>query len=132
MRTFIRKCPCCQKMSAIKPVIHSHPFHKSTFVPWYRRGVDTIGPFPPDQYGNTYILNVQDTMFCTRFCVLYSLKTTEAAECARCLLHLFGNFGTPSQLFSDNGSQFVNDIIAELTSRVGCEHPSLSHIPKKN
>jgi len=36
VRTFIRKCPCCQKMSALQPIIHTHPFVVNTFRPMER------------------------------------------------------------------------------------------------
>ena len=120
VRSFIKKCPCCQKMSFIKPLIHTHPFTNSTYVPWQRLGIDTIGPFPPDEYGNTYILHIQDTM--SRFSVLYPLKGLSANEAARCLIHLFGNFGTPAQIYTDNGTQFDNSIQDELVRFIGCEH----------
>ena len=41
---FIRRCPCCQKMSALKPVIHIKPFTLTTYNPMERICIDTIGP----------------------------------------------------------------------------------------
>lgn len=44
VKTFIKKCPCCQKMSYLKPVIHTHPFTLGTYQPMERVAIDTMGP----------------------------------------------------------------------------------------
>ena len=66
---FIKKCPCCQKMSAIKVPIHTHPFTTSASLPMERLNIDTIGPLPLDRYGNCYITVIIDCF--TRFIELY-------------------------------------------------------------
>ena len=55
VKIFIKKCPCCQMMSQIKPAIHTHPFTTSTYNPMESLNIDTIGPLPPDEDGNTAI-----------------------------------------------------------------------------
>jgi transposase InsO family protein len=45
------------------------------------------------------------------------------AECAvDALIEHFGIFGCPAQLVSDNGSQYVNNLIKEFTKLIGTEH----------
>jgi hypothetical protein len=55
VRAFIKKCPCCQLMSQIKPAIHTLPFTTATYNPMESLNVDTIGPLPADEDGNTYL-----------------------------------------------------------------------------
>jgi len=86
----------------------------------HRWNVDTIGPLPPDADGNCYILVLIDTF--TRWVELFPIKTVTGEEAAKVLLQHFGRFGQASELQSDNGSQFVNEIIAELCLIVGTEH----------
>jgi transposase InsO family protein len=57
-----------------------------------------------------------------RYVKLYPVKSTEAVHAVKALLQWIGTFGCPSQLLSDNGSQYVNNLIAEFTKIVGTEH----------
>jgi transposase InsO family protein len=120
VRKFIKQCPCCQKMSVLKVPIHTHPFTTAAYQPMERLNVDTIGPFEPDDSGNTYIITIIDCF--TRWVELYAVKDTTAISAANVLLLHMGRFGIPTQILSDNGSQFVNDIITEFTKLVGTEH----------
>lgn len=120
VKRFVRKCPCCQKMSHIKVPIHTHPFTTSRYEPMECINIDTIGPLPSDQFGNTYILVV---ICCfTRFVELYAINDTTAQPAARSLLAHIGRYGAPAQLRSDRGTQFVNNVIKELLQLVGTEH----------
>ena len=46
--TFIERCPCCQKMKRLKPVIHTIPFTLASYQPIKRICVDAIGPINID------------------------------------------------------------------------------------
>lgn len=120
VRKFIKQCPCCQKMSVLKIPIHTHPFTTAAYQPMERLNVDTIGPFEPDDNGNTYVITLIDCF--TRWVELYAVKDTSAKSAANVLLLHMGRFGIPSQILSDNGSQFVNELITEFTKLIGTEH----------
>ncbi|XP_068205367.1 KRAB-A domain-containing protein 2-like [Palaemon carinicauda] len=51
-----------------------------------------------------------------KFCVLCPLTTKRAEEVAAYLLDIFLTFGAPDILQSDNGREFVNAVIAELST----------------
>ena len=120
VRKFIQQCPCCQKMSQIKVPIHTKPFTTASHFPMERLNVDTIGPLKEDERGNRYIIAIIDSF--TRWIGLYGVRDV-TAECAvDALIEHFGIFGCPAQLLSDNGSQFVNELIREFTKLVGTEH----------
>jgi hypothetical protein len=53
---FIKACPCCQKMSFITPVINTNPFVTFSTEPIKCLNIDTIGPLPPDEEDNKYII----------------------------------------------------------------------------
>jgi hypothetical protein len=121
VKHFIKHCPCCQKMSYIKYPIHAHPFTLSTYEPFMRIHMDTIGEMPrKDEAGNLHVLVIRDSF--TRFTLLYPIPDTSAKHAVKCLMHMFGLFGCPAQILSDNGPQFVNEIIAEFTKQVQVEH----------
>ena len=85
-----------------------------------RLNIDTIGPFDKDEDDNIYIITIIDTF--TRWVELYPAKSTDAITAAKILVQHIGRYGAPNQLLSDNGSQFVNHIIAEITKLVNTEH----------
>ena len=121
MREHVQKfcrflCPCCQKFSYIRAPILARKFTASTYLPWERWNIDLIGPLPVDVYGNTYIVVIIDCF--SRFIMLYAVTDKKAESIAECLIHCMGIFGAPYNLFSDNGGEFVNEVIEALLSLV--------------
>ena len=120
IRLFIKRCPCCQKMSTIRTPIHTSPLTTSTAAPMQVINVDAIGPLPADQDGNAYVLTIIDKF--TRHTELYAIRAVTGLATAPCLLDHIGRYGAPISIQSDNGSQFVNDIIENLMRLVGSFH----------
>jgi transposase InsO family protein len=120
IRLFIKACPCCQKMSNLKVPIHTTPFTTSSYAPMQVINIDTIGPLPKDSEGNQYVLTIIDTF--TRYTELYAIKDVDAKESVYPLLDHIGRYGCPVSIQSDNGSQFVNDLIGSLLRLVGTSH----------
>ena len=113
-------CPCCQKMSQLKPVIHANPFSTSAYRVMEVLNVDLIGPFPPDRYGNVYVLVIRDAF--SRWTDVCAIPNKEAVSIVGPLLKFFGTFGWPSELRSDGGKEFVNSLITLLMEVVGTQH----------
>jgi hypothetical protein len=82
--------------------------------------IDYIGPFPEDEYGNTYVLTIIDTF--SRAIGLYAVPSLEAIHTARMLIRHVGLFGCPSQIISDRGTHFTTEIIRELMILFGTDH----------
>jgi transposase InsO family protein len=120
VKRFIKKCACCQKMSVLKIPIYSHPFTTAAYHPMERVNIDSIGPVDADDDGNCHIIVIIDCF--TRFVELYPVKDTSALPAAIALLHHVGRYGCPSTILSDNGSQYVNEIITELLKLINTEH----------
>ena len=72
VKTFIKNCPCCQKMSAVKIPINSYTYTTSTYKPMCCLNIDFIGPFPD----KGHILVMIDTF--TRFVELYATEDATA------------------------------------------------------
>ena len=120
VKRFIKNCECCQKMSFLKTPIHTHPFTVGCYEPMERLDINTIGPLPPDEDENKFILVI---ICCfTRWVSLYPVKSTTAEDCVDALLQHIGTFGTPNQILSDNGTQFTNDLVKELIKILGPQH----------
>jgi transposase InsO family protein len=120
VRFFIQNCPCCQKMSVLKVPITALPFTTASYAPMAIISVDTFGPLPEDSVGNKFVITIVDTF--TRYVELYAITDTTAEKAVRPLLDHIGRYGCPQAIQSDNGSQFVNELIAELIRIVGTEH----------
>ena len=120
VRIFIRSCPCCQKMSYIKIPINARRFTTTAAGPMEVLNIDYEGPFPEDEYGNTYVLTIIDTF--SRAIGLYAVPSLEAKHTARMLIRHVGLFGCPSQIVSDRGTHFTAEIIKELMILFGTDH----------
>jgi hypothetical protein len=126
---YIRSCPCCQKMSYIKPIIHTSPYVTSTTEPMQRLNIDTIGPMPPDEHGNKYIIVIIDTF--SRYVTLHAGKDTTGDEAARALHTHICTYGVPTSILTDNGSQFINQIISRMTELYGINHNTTTAYSKE-
>jgi hypothetical protein len=124
MRTIIRRvigrCPLCQKLADVgqprvgvsKSIIASEPFQTIA--------LDSIGPLPEDHLENKYILVLVDSF--SRFVHLYPTRDVSAASAVSCLSHVFGIYGLPQSILSDNGSQFANSLMSDLLSHLQVKH----------
>ena len=107
-------------MSVLQIPIHAHKFTISAYSPWERVNIDTMGPFPVDEYGNEYIIVIIDCF--SHFVMLYATKDATAISAAKAMLHCIGMFGVPMYILSDNGPQYVNQLITELIYLMGSDH----------
>ena len=113
IQLFIKRCPCCQKMSVLKPLIQTQPFTLASYSPFDRICIDTIGPLPKDdESGSEHLLVIIDAF--SRFVKLYAIKDTSARSALQGLLDWIGMFGIPSEMVSDNGTQFANELVQDL------------------
>jgi hypothetical protein len=111
-KKFIYQCSCCQKMSALKYPIHVHPYTKASYTPMDRIAIDTIGPLPVDALGNKYIITIIDCF--SRIVELVPAQDTTAITAANAILQWICRYGIPSQIVSDNGTQYSNELVTKL------------------
>jgi hypothetical protein len=116
VKTFIKNCPCCQKMSAMKYPINAYRYTTSTYKPMECLNIDFIGPFPD----KGYILVMIDTF--SRFVELYATPDATAKSACTALVEHVGRYGSPCILRSDNGPHFASHIIDEFVKIVGTTH----------
>jgi transposase InsO family protein len=119
IRDFIKCCPTCQKMKPLQKVIKASRFTLSTLFPMTRIAMDTIGPLP-DIMGIKYIIVLIDTF--SRYIELFPSKEVTAEEAAAALWKHSSKFGTPHEIVTDMGSQFVNSMLDKLSEISGITH----------
>ena len=128
---FIEKCPLCQKMKPLKVPIVTTPFTTAAYSLNQKIMIDTIGPLPESDEGYRFIMVVIDCF--SRYVELYALKEVTALATARKLLEHFARNGTPGIIQTDQGTQFVNELINELVLLLGVETTAiLAHSKEEN
>lgn len=112
IQSFLQHCEVCQRKKSFpkKGVVVKPLLFKEVGA---RAQVDLIDMQSCKDQDYNFILNYQEHL--TKFVLLKPLKTKTAAEVAYVLIDLFCVFGTPAVLQSDNGREFVNSIINELS-----------------
>lgn len=114
IKNYVKKCPVCEKTKV----------HRNTKVPMQISTlgevlfdhcyIDFIGPIPPSERGNKYIFSAICDL--TKYAVFVACPDCTALTAAQCLLeHVICKYNFPSRLISDNASNFVSQVIKELT-----------------
>ena len=116
VRLFVRYCPCCQKMSAVRIPINVYKFTTAGEILFDVLNIDFIGPFPD----GTHVLVIVDSF--SRWTELFHCKDSTAESACRCLLEHFGRFGSPNLIRSDRGPHFANEVIEKFLLAAGTPH----------
>ena len=121
--TFIERCPCCQKMRRLKPLIHTIPFTLASYQPMKRICIDAIGPINIDGQKYKHILVFIDAF--SRYVKLFPLETITSEE----VLHSFNEwvctFGCPSEIVTDNASYFLSELMKSFNDFTGMLHNTI-------
>ncbi|KAJ8705933.1 hypothetical protein PYW07_010710 [Mythimna separata] len=88
-----------------------HPIEK-TPIPFHTVHLDCTGPFPQSPDGYKHLLIMIDGF--TKFCILKPLKTMGAQELVDILRNSLTDFGTPSLIITDRGTNFCSRQLREL------------------
>jgi hypothetical protein len=120
VRKFILQCPYCQKMNHLKTPIQTNPFTLASYSIMDRVAIDTVGELPEDKHGNKYIIAAIDCF--SRYIELYAAPDTTAISAAYALGDWISRYGVPSQVVSDNGTQFVNTLLEALKQIFHFDH----------
>ena len=89
-------------------------------VPWDHVQVDTSTNLPPSVDGCKVLLVLIDVF--TGFVILRALHNKEAETVAKELLSIFCLFGFPRIIQSDNGTEFVNQVVSSMLAINGVKH----------
>lgn len=128
---FIHSCPTCQKVRLGQGSMAAAVRTTAVREPFDTIAVDTMGPFPADAYGNQFVIVMMDCF--TRFVELRAAPDNTAFEAARALLDIFGRYGAPRELRSDQGSQYTARVVDNLLHLVGAGRDfTIPHRPQSN
>lgn len=135
---YLKTCVECQryKPSNLKPVgLLQTPVPAQRFE---TLAIDLFGPLPRGPQGERWILIVEDTA--SKWVEVFALTEATAEICAKTLVNeVFMRFGLPRRLISDNGVQFVADVMQKAMFVLGVKqsivplyHPEANPVERKN
>ncbi|XP_061194307.1 uncharacterized protein LOC133202481 [Saccostrea echinata] len=112
---FCKSCDVCQR-TIPKGKFPAVPLGQMPLIPepFQRVAVDIIGPLQPIAVrGNRYILTVVD--YATRYPEAIALPGIETERVAEALVDIFSRVGVPTEMLSDQGTQFTSEVIKEVS-----------------
>ena len=74
--------------------------------------MDEVGPLPKSKSGNKDILTICD--YATRYPEAIALPSIEASRIAKELVKLFTSVGTPEEILTDQGTNFMSTLLQKL------------------
>lgn len=117
VHTYIRTCDLCQKHDPRGSASTTARFVVTTTEPMQRWAVDTIGPMTADDGGHKYALVIIDTF--TRYIGVYAMTANDAVNVVEQLLRHMSIFGVPTELVTDCGTEFNNQLVKALMVAMG-------------
>ncbi|XP_068684916.1 uncharacterized protein [Montipora foliosa] len=118
VRKFCATCPQCQ-LVARKLKSHRAPLRPVEVVtePFKKIAIDIVGELPRSTSGYKYILTIVD--YATRYPEAVPLRTTNSKAIADALIQYFSKVGIPDEIVSDEGSNFMSKLMAQLYEQLG-------------
>ncbi|KAG2190954.1 hypothetical protein INT47_005642 [Mucor saturninus] len=122
VRSTVQNCEACQFRS--KKMVHrSEPAHPipTPHIPFYMVGCDAVGPIPTSKNGHRYILVAVD--YLTRWPIAEAVQEVNEQTTAQFLFkQIVTQYGVPSYLLTDRGSNFTSGFVRSFLSQLGCRH----------
>lgn len=86
--------------------------------------VDCVGPLPKTKSGHQYILTIMCAA--TRYPQAVPLRTLKSRAIIQALIKFFSTFGLPKRIQSDQGSNFMSKIFAQVMLELNVKHHTSS------
>ena len=129
---FVKKCvPCNDSEKSHKPTKQAHQHTPVPDKPWTKVAIDITGPFANAPQHQRFIVVLID--YTTAFPEALLTGDITSHRIIKWLKTIFGRFGNPSVLVSDNGPSFKSDEFSQfLKSRDILHHPVPVYNPERN
>ena len=123
-------CQQCLQHNVVRKGFHPlRAIHAD--LPWDHLAIDLGEIRVTSANGSNFFIVIAD--ICTRFLIVRSLPNKAAVTIARTLFNVFVDFGVPKIIQSDNGSEFVNEVVEKLKTECGFQHRTISpYYPQSN
>ena len=109
-------CAECQRMARRGPRAPLVPM-PIIGEPFERIAMDIVGPLPRTASGKRFILVISD--YATRYPEAYAMGTVTAPAIAKKLIDFFSHYGVPKEILTDQGSNFMSELLKEIYQLLG-------------
>ena len=118
---YCKTCHVCQVAKQSQPV-SPYPLYPIPVIgePFERVQIDCVGPLPRTKTGNKFLLTIMCTA--TRFPEAIPLRSITAQAIVKALVKFFSIFGLPKIVQSDQGSNFMSRIFAQVMKQLHITH----------
>jgi hypothetical protein len=129
IETYVKQCKICQVNKTLKPKTKAPMEIASTANHLFDKCyLDIVGPLPPSATGNRYILTFQDDL--SWYVVATPISQQDAETVARVFVsQVVLKFGTPSIVQTDQGANFVSEVLKKHMQIVENKENSVYRIP---
>ena len=117
-KRFVKQCPVCQKIKSHQLRKYTPHYVLSTYGIFDNLSIDTVY-MPENTRGQKYLIVIIDSF--SRYTGVYPVADLTAQGAMEVLLKWISDFGIPSHLCCDNGSQF-RGIFEELLDLLSVNH----------
>uniref|UniRef100_A0A8C5DBJ5 Gypsy retrotransposon integrase-like protein 1 n=1 Tax=Gouania willdenowi TaxID=441366 RepID=A0A8C5DBJ5_GOUWI len=123
---FCRSCHACQVCGKPNQVIPPAPLHPIPVLgePFEHIIIDCVGPLQKSKSGYQYLL----TLMCaaTRYPEAIPLRTLRTKAIIKALIGFFSTFGLPKSIQTDQGSNFLSKLFAQVLKSLSIKHHTSS------
>ncbi|CAF1068627.1 unnamed protein product [Adineta ricciae] len=121
IQNYVKRCQDCIRFNTqrCKPSGHLQSIEPPAEI-FQMVGLDFWGPVRESSNGNKYVLVLTD--YLSKFVVAKALPACTAQLAAEFVVETALTFGVPSQLLTDNGTHFKNDLFQCLSKIIGFNH----------
>ena len=117
---YVKSCQICQKRDRKKGETALQPIKKFP-KPFYQVGMDVMGPLPMTMSGKRYIVIAVDHF--TKWVEIRALESNDAQSIASFFYEdVICRHGVPEILTTDQGTEFINEILTILTNTYQIRH----------
>lgn len=121
IKNYIDSCDTCQRNKIQRKNFQAPMIITSQSTePFERVSMDLVSYSDISDNNNKYVLTLQDDL--TRFVQAYPIPDKEALTVAKQLIYFCQHYGVPKRFHSDQGTEFMNNVLKQLTKFLGSNH----------
>ena len=126
----VKNCIVCKRHQPQR--ITEHPARALPIMELFQRiGIDLILGLPETTHGHVGMLVI--TEYLSKYPFVYPIKSKTAVEQATKLFNYISIFGAPKEILSDQGREFLNKVVDEMSKICGVERKVTSpYHPRTN
>lgn len=118
VQEYCKTCSECQMVAPVRKADRSYLQPLPIIgTPFDRIGMDIIGPLVKSSMGHQYALVICD--YATRYPEVYPLRSIQVKHIVRCLVDLIARVGVPSEILTDQGTNFMAKLMKLLYKQLG-------------